>query len=273
MCRAPVLFGPPSTLARPHSRKHDLVHSDAFRWLVRYSVRHFSFGLGFPLPVAIKSVSYTHLALLIWAPNLTWQVAKGFPSLVYIANHQGSGGGLVANLVLIGVYLFFLIPLWVAGLVSLFRSVTLRPVGIACLFPLVLFLFVGKSYYAMGTVPIALAQGLMAVTGVRRPRLRTGFQIGVAVACAFQLLTFAQLTLPITPLDRIHSLGLDAKNELFADSVGWEDIAHEVESIYGKLPDSERTGTIIISAYYGVPGALQIYGDKRSCLLYTSRCV
>jgi hypothetical protein len=123
---------------------------------------------------------------------------------------------------------------------------------------------VGKSYYAMGTVPIALAQGLMAVTGVRRPRLRTGFQIGVAVACAFQLLTFAQLTLPITPLDRIHSLGLDAKNELFADSVGWEDIAHEVESIYGKLPDSERTGTIIISAYYGVPGALQIYGDKRS---------
>jgi hypothetical protein len=104
----------------------------------------------------------------------------------------------------------------------------------------------------------------MAVAGVKRPRLRTGFQIAVAVACALQLLTFAQLTLPITPPDRIHSLGLDAKNELFADSVGWEDVAHEVESIYGNLPDSERTGTIIISAYYGVPGALQIYGDKRS---------
>ncbi len=103
------------------------------------------------------------IALIIWAPNLAWQVVEGFPSLVYITNHQGSGGGLVANLVLIGVYLFFLIPLWVAGLVSLFRSVALRPIGIACLFPLVLFLFVGKSYYAVGTVPIALAQGLMAV--------------------------------------------------------------------------------------------------------------
>jgi hypothetical protein len=204
------------------------------------------------------------IALLICAPNFFWQVAKGNPSLVYIANHQGSGGGLVANLVLVVVYLFFLIPLWVTGLVSLFRNAFLRPIGIACLLPLVLFMFVGKSYYAVGTVPIALAQGLMAVARVKRPRLRAVFQTTVAVACALQLLTFAQLTLPITPPDRIHSLGLDAKNELFADSVGWEDVAHQVESIYRNLPDFERTGTIIISAYYGVPGALQIYGNQRS---------
>jgi hypothetical protein len=240
---------------------------------VKYTIAGLAAGIGLAvlLTPALRSDLRTRypwiaagIALLIWAPNLAWQVAEDFPSLVYITNHQGSGGGLIANLVLLGVYLFFLIPLWVAGLVSLFRSVALRPIGIVCLFPLVLFLFVGKSYYAIGTVPIALAQGLMAVAGVRRPRLRTGFQIGVAVACALQLLTFAQLTLPITPLYRIHSLGLDAKNELFADSVGWEDVAHEVESIYGNLPDSERTGTIIISAYYGVPGALQIYGDKKS---------
>ena len=202
------------------------------------------------------------IALLVCTPNLAWQVAKGFPSLIYIANHHGSGP--IPNLVLIGVYLFFLIPLWVTGLVSLFRSSTLRPIGIACLLPLVLFMFVGKSYYAVGTVPIALAQGLMAVASVKRSRLRTGFQIAVAVACGLQLITFAQLTLPITPPDRIHGLGLDAKNELFADSVGWEDVAHEVQSIYGNLPDSERTGTIIVSAFYGVPGALQIYGDKAS---------
>jgi hypothetical protein len=228
-------------------------------------------GLAIVLTPALRSDLRTRypwiaagIALLICAPNLTWQVAKGFPSLVYIINHQGSGGGFVANLVLIVVYLLFLIPLWMAGLVSLFRNAALRPIGIACLLPLLLFMFVGKSYYAVGTVPIALAQGLMAIARVKRPRLRIGFQIAVMVACALQLLTFAQLTLPITPPDRIHSLGLDAKNELFADSVGWEDVAHEVESMYGNLPGSERNGTIIISAYYGVPGTLQIYGDKRS---------
>ena len=111
----------------------------------------------------------------------------------------------------------------------------------------------GKSYYAVVTVPIALAQGLMAIGRVKRPRLRIGFQIAVAAACVLQLLTFAQLTLPITPPNRIHSLGLDAKNELFADSVGWKDVAQQVESIYGNLPYSKRTGTIIISAFYGIP--------------------
>jgi hypothetical protein len=227
-------------------------------------------GLAILLTPALRSDLRTRypwigagIALLICAPNLAWQVAKGFPSLIYIVNHQGSGGGLVANLILFVVYLFFLMPLLVAGLVSLLRSAALRPIGIACLLPLVVFQFVGKSYYAVGAVPIALAQGLMAVAAVKRPRLRIGFQIAVAVACALQLLTFAQLTLPITPPDRIHSLGLDAKNELFKDSVGWEDVAHQVESIYHNLPDSERRGTIIISAFYGVPGALQIYGDKR----------
>ena len=239
---------------------------------VKYTIAGLMAGIGLAVLVtpALRSQLRTRypwiavgIALLIWAPNIVWQVAEGFPSLVYIANHRDSGGGLVANLVLIGVYLFFLIPLWVAGLVSLFRSAALRPIGIACLFPLVLFMFVGMSYYAVGTVPIALAQGLMAVARVKRPSLRTGFQIAVVVACALQLFTFAQLTLPITSPDRIHSLGLDAKNELFADSVGWEDVAHEIESIYGNLPASERTGTIVVSSYYGVPGALRIYGDKR----------
>lgn len=210
------------------------------------------------------------ISLLICAPNLVWQIEKGFPSLLYIANHQGSGGGFVANVLLIMVYLFFLIPFWMVGLVSMFRSATLRPVGIACLLALILFLFVGKSYYAVGTVPVAIAQGLVAIGRVKRPRLRTSLQIAVAVACVLQLLTFARLILPITPPDRIHSLGLDSKNELFKDSVGWEDVAHQVESIYGTLPSSERTGTVIISAFYGVPGALQIYGDKRSLPMIVS---
>ena len=102
----------------------------------------------------------------------------------------------------------------------------------------------------------------MAIGRLKRPRRRAGFQIAVATACALQLLTFAQLTLPITPPDRIHALGLDAKNELFAGSVGWQDVAHQVESIYGNL-HSKGTGTIIISAFYGVPGALQIIASMR----------
>jgi len=203
------------------------------------------------------------IALLIWAPNLAWQVVNGFPTLAYVTNHQGSGGGPVVYLIELGVYLFFVIPLWAAGFVFLFRSPQLRAIGIACALPLVVFLFVGKAYYAVGTVPIVLAQGVLALSRIKRPRLRGGLQIATGVACVLQFATFALITLPITPPDRIHALGLDAQNELFADSVGWEDVAHQVSKIYTDLPATERSSTVIISAYYGVPGALEIYGDPK----------
>ena len=32
------------------------------------------------------------IALVIWAPNLAWQIVEGFPSLIYITNHGGGGG-------------------------------------------------------------------------------------------------------------------------------------------------------------------------------------
>ena len=190
-------------------------------------------------------------------------MAEGFPSIAYITNHQGSGGGPGTYLIEFFGYLFFLVPLWLAGLVSLFRTPLLRPIGIACVVPLLLFLFVGKSYYAVGTVPLTMAQGLMAIAKVERPKLRSGLQIAVAVACVLEFVAFVQLTLPITPPNRLHAAGLDSKNELFADSVGWDDIAHQVQTMYGDLPDQERNGTVIISAYYGVPGALRLYGDPR----------
>src|SRR4029077_4903252 len=164
-------------------------------------------------------------------------------------------------LIQFGVYFFFLIPLWLAGVISLFRSPQLRPVGIACAVPLVLFLFVGKSYYAAGTIPVALAQGLMAISRVKRPRLRSGLHIAVVVASVVEFAVFFFLVVPVTPPSRIHADGLDAINEVFADSVGWNSIAMQVTTIYDGLPASERSNTVIISAYYGVPGALDVYDN------------
>ncbi len=201
------------------------------------------------------------LALFIWLPNLMWQIVEGFPTLQYVLSHRGSGGGPVAYVVEIVVYLFFLLPLWTAGFVTLFRSHRLRPIGIACAVPLALFLFVGKSYYAVGTVPIVLAQGIVATSHIARPRLRSGLQLAAVLAAALEFLVFVQLTLPITPPDRLHAAGLDTRNELFADSVGWSDIARQVVTLYRALPEDQRGSTVIVSAYYGVPGALQIYTD------------
>jgi hypothetical protein len=110
----------------------------------------------------------------------------------------------------------------------------------------------------------------MAISHVKRPRLRSGFQIAAVVAAAAEFLTFAQITLPITPADRLHGAGLDDKNELFADSVRWDDIARQVTLIYKDLPEAEQRPTVVISKYYGVPGALAIYADPNSRPLVVS---
>ena len=204
------------------------------------------------------------IALLIWSPNLAWQVLNSYPSVIYITNHRGSAGGPVTYLIEFGAYFAFLIPLWLAGMISLLRNRQLRPIGIACAVPLLLFLFVGKSYYAAGTIPIALAQGLMAILRIQRTRLRAGLQVGVVVACVLEFGVFFFLIVPVTPPDRIHALRLDSVNEVFADSVGWDDIARQVTTIYDGLPPSERASTVIVSAYYGVPGALHVYDDPKT---------
>jgi 4-amino-4-deoxy-L-arabinose transferase-like glycosyltransferase len=203
------------------------------------------------------------LALLIWAPNLVWQVANGFPTLIYIANHGGSGGGVGINLIFLGLYVSLLLPLWVAGMISYFRSRPLRPIGIASAIPLILFLFVGKSYYAASTIPITMAHGLMALSRLGRRSLRTTLGVATVAASVLSFAALAQLTLPITPASRLHATGLDSKSEVFADSVGWDDIANQVTQIYRGLPASERANSVIISAYYGVPGAVQVYGYAR----------
>src|SRR5229473_4179341 len=60
------------------------------------------------------------IALLIWAPNLAWQVMEGFPTLIYLTNHNGGTGGPVVYLIQFTVYFFFLLPVWLAGMISLF---------------------------------------------------------------------------------------------------------------------------------------------------------
>jgi hypothetical protein len=203
------------------------------------------------------------IALLIWAPNLAWQVANGFPSLTYVINHRGSGGGAGIYLIEFALIAGLLLPLWVAGMISVFRSPFLRPIGIASAVPLVLFLFVGKFYYAASTIPIVIAQGLMALSRIERRRLRSTLSIAVVAGSVLGFVALAPLILPITPASRLHATGLDKTSEVFADSVGWEDVANEVSTIYRNLPASERTSTVIISAYYGVPGALHVYGNPK----------
>jgi hypothetical protein len=198
------------------------------------------------------------IALLIWTPNLIWQAVNGFPTVAYVLNHQGSTGGSGSFLIGFLLLLALVAPLWVAGAISLFRSRDLRALGIACAVPIVLFFFAGKYYYPAPTFPLIMAAGLLALSHIERPRVRSSLVMAVALASLLDLVGLAKITLPITSPDHLHASGLDS---FYGDTVGWVPITQQITTIYGSLPASERAQTVIVSSYYGVTGALDVYGD------------
>jgi hypothetical protein len=205
----------------------------------------------------------TALMLVIWAPNLVWQILNSLPTLSYIFNHQGSiqsGGGVLNFAVYFVVLLFLLTPLWIAGFISLFRNSALRPIGIACAVPLFVYLLVGKYYYPAPTIPIVMAAGLIALSQIQRRRLRSALAIGVVLASLLSLVALMKITIPTTPASRLHATGLDTEDSDFAATVGWVSITDQLTTLYAALPASDRATTVIVSSDYGVAGALQIYG-------------
>jgi hypothetical protein len=204
------------------------------------------------------------LMLVIWVPNVVWQIVNGLPTLTYVLHHQGdiqSGGGVLDFVALFLVLLFLLTPLWIAGFISLFRSIELRPIGIACAVPMVVYLLVGKFYYPAPTIPIVMAAGLLAMSRVQRRKLRSALALGVVVASLLGLVSLMKITIPTTPADRLHATGLDTEEPDFAATVGWMSITSQLTATYGALTESEQATTVIVSSDYGVAGALQIYGE------------
>ncbi len=130
--------------------------------------------------------------------------------------------------------------------------------------PIVVYLFVGKEYYPAPTIPIVMAAGLVALSRVRRPRLRSVLVGAIVVASLVDAAVLAKIAIPTTPADQMHATGLDTLSTDDASTVGWVSITQQMSSIYAALPVPERNTTVIVSSDYGVTGALQIYGNARS---------
>src|SRR4051812_21011277 len=146
------------------------------------------------------------IALAVWAPNLAWQAANGWPQLALAeAIAAGSSGTsepwylfLPFQLVLVSP---LLVPVWGAGWVRLARAPELRPwraFAVAYVVLAGVFLLTGgKPYYLAGLYPVLLAAGAEPVLGwVRRGagRLRAWL---VAAALVLSLAVDALLMLPL----------------------------------------------------------------------------
>lgn len=228
------------------------------------------------------------VALLIFLPNLVWQVAQGLPTLEDLQNVAREGKNVVLGpvefiaqqIILMHPVLF---PLWLGGLVYLFAGLggRYRALGwIYLVLAVTLFVLKGKNYYLAPIYPMLFAAGATGLEeGLACWRATAGRAWPKAAIVGLVLVAgaaTAPLVLPILPPEKYVAYGkalgfAPPKTEgghrgplpqLFGDQFGWEELVAEVARIYNSLPPGERARTAIFANNYGEAGAVNLFGPK-----------
>ena len=214
------------------------------------------------------------VAFLVAAPFVLWQVENDWPSAGFLAElNAGTLARIPWWAFLLGqiVYLHpFTFPLWVGGLVALFRSPELRPYrGLAWIWTIPFLALVAtgaKIYYLAPAYPPLLAAGgvwlerTLKGTPTRRASLALLIAGGALLAPA---------GLPLVPLERypafIRTLtgGETRAEDLhevindYYDMTGWSELTSTVRAVHDQLRQNARSVGIFTSNY-GEASALRV---------------
>jgi hypothetical protein len=206
------------------------------------------------------------LAAALWAPNIIWQAAHGWPQVAMAsALHQESSSpadyvaGLPEQVFYAGLLTALLL---IAGFVWLWRTPELRFIAVTATIVTVYVLawVPGKDYYAEGTCAALLAAGAVAaerwIARGHRPRWRRG------IAAAVPLLSMAitlPTVLPVVPVADLHDVP-NADTVTTKDTVGWPQLTRAVALQDAALTRAGHAPTSIFTGNYGEAGALDVLG-------------
>ena len=206
------------------------------------------------------------IALLLWAPNLAWQAANGWPQLTMaqaISQYASDNRGQIVPL----LWLFtgpLLFPVSLAGLIWVLRAKAAAPwraIGIAALVALALVVISGgKAYYVIGTAPLFIAAGAMSLD---RWLTRGHFRIkagSFTTAAVLSGALIAYLTLPILPLATYAASSLPATVPDTANEIGWPQFVATVENVVAALPADQRAHAVILTNDYSEASPLELLG-------------
>jgi 4-amino-4-deoxy-L-arabinose transferase-like glycosyltransferase len=205
------------------------------------------------------------IALVLWAPWIAWQASHGWPQLdVARSVAAGRSASSEAWWAIVPFQLLLvsppLAPVWIAGLVRLFRDPALRDVRfIAWAWVVLAGVFMatgGKPYYLAGLLPVLIGAGAASVDRwlqAGRVRVRGGLLLAAVVASAAVSLVIALPVLPVDDLDPVLAV-----NEDVGETIGWPQLTQTVARVIAGLPDRRRA--VILTQNYGEAGAIDRYG-------------
>jgi hypothetical protein len=210
------------------------------------------------------------LAVLIFLPNLLWQIHHGFISYHFLQHihkrdvGEGRAQGFLRDQFWICVNLAAA-PIWLWGLVSFLRDRRYRPLAWMYLVPLALFAIgKGRGYYVAAAYPMLIAMG--AASGEHwvaslRVLWRRVIEVVLFTAIAASGAYICALILPIASGGRLMNLALSQNGDL-REEFGWNELVSTVAGIRNSLPSAERQNVGVIVGNYGEAGAIEILGPR-----------
>jgi 4-amino-4-deoxy-L-arabinose transferase-like glycosyltransferase len=212
------------------------------------------------------------LSLLIFLPNLIWQVRHNFISLEFLSSIHardiriGRTEGYLTEQLIVCVNPLT-IPLCVAGLYYYFFQPAgnrYRLLGWMYVIPFALFLVTqARSYYLAPAYPVLLAAGAvvweqwLVSLSARKARVALGTTWGALVVGGA---LFGVLVLPIAPVNSGLWDLTSQVHDNFSEQIGWQELVETVASIYAALPAAEKPQAGILAGNYGEAGAINLYG-------------
>lgn len=266
--------------------------------LNKYTLLGFGFGLvaGLVLTPARKLLWNRWfivggiVALVIFLPNLVWNIQNGFPILELQANIRQSERNVQLSpfqFILEQIVFMnpFSLPIWLGGLAWLFFHPTGKPyrfLGWSYLITLGLLLITnGRTYYLAPAYPMLFAAGgvLLETLLAGRAAFSKGWKtalVGYLVILGVTGLLQVPLYLPILQPEiyiaysqalnlrapKLEVLDRTELPQLFADRFGWPEMAALAAKVYHSLPAEEQAVAAILGNNYGQAGAIDFYGPE-----------
>jgi hypothetical protein len=232
------------------------------------------------------------MALLLFLPNLLWNIEHHWPFLELVRNIRASGRDVVLSpLVFLAQQILIMtpatLPFWLGGLWFYFSNAgkKFRVLGWTFIFTTGFFLLThGKNYYSAPVYPLVLAAGAVAAEKFLnkerfedRPRMRSAFEVTIFGWLAVGILLLLPVVLPVLPIEgylryQAHLPFVVPKSEHnqdtailpqhYADEFGWEDMVSRVAEVYHSLSPEEQSRTAIFASNYGEAGAIDFFGSR-----------
>jgi hypothetical protein len=233
------------------------------------------------------------VALLIFLPNLIWNIKHQWPFLELMHNVRVSGKDVILPP---GKYLLQQIlmlnpvsfPFWFAGLLFLFFSRRARPYrAFAWAFAITIAFFMlthGKDYYSAPAYLVLFAAGAVAAEQLFvldrfsfRPKLQAALQtvcfawlllgVGALLPLVLPVLSLGtflryQSHLPFEVPKTEQSFVGAALPQYYADELPWPGMVAAVAHVYHSLSSEEQTKAAIFCSNYGQAGAIDFFGPQ-----------